>query len=117
MQVSIARSGAQCSALPAAVLVLTHNFTAAQRMQGAAPPALTVLEVHAKDVMEHYELARSLFKKVRSRHVPHPLCPLPEALPRVMKAGLQPLADSIPAADLIHFYASQGALRDPVEWF
>ena len=64
MQVSIARSGAQCSALPAAVLALTHNFTAAQRMQGSAPPAPAVLEVYAKDIKEHFELARSLFKKV-----------------------------------------------------
>ena len=82
MQVSIARSGAQCSALPAAVLALTHNFTAAQRMQGAAPPAPGVLEAHAKDTKEHFELARSLFKKVPSRHAPNTLCALSQASPR-----------------------------------
>ena len=82
MQVSIARSGAQCSALPAVVLALTHNFTAAQRMQGAAPPAPGALEAHAKDTKEHFELARSLFKKVPSCHAPNPLCALSQASPR-----------------------------------
>ncbi len=63
-QVSIARSGATCSALPAAVLALVHNFTAAQSMQESLPLASSVLDAHAKDTKEHFELARSLFRKV-----------------------------------------------------
>lgn len=64
MQVSIAGSGSACSPLPAAVLALAANFTAVQNMQGALPMAAAeVLEAHAKNAKEHFELARSLFKK------------------------------------------------------
>ena len=63
-QVSIARSGATCNPLPAAVLALVHNFTAAQSMQESLPLASSVLDAHAKDTKEHFELARSLFRKV-----------------------------------------------------
>ena len=54
-----------CSPLPAAVLALAHNFTAAQNMQEPLPASLAVLDTHAKDAKEHFELARSLFKKVQ----------------------------------------------------
>ena len=65
MQVSIARPGALCSPLPAAVLALTHNFTAAQSMQEPLPAPRSVLDAHAKGTEKHFELARSLFKKVQ----------------------------------------------------
>ena len=64
MQVSIARSGASCNPLPAAVLALVHNFTAAQSMQESLPTPLSVLDAHARDTREHFKLARSLFRKV-----------------------------------------------------
>lgn len=64
VQVSIARSGALCNPLPAAVLALVHNFTAAQSMQESLPVASSVLDAHAKDTKEHFELAKSLFRKV-----------------------------------------------------
>lgn len=66
VQVSIAKSDAACSPLPAAVLALVHNFTTAQSMQESLPEALSVLDAHAKDTKEHFELARSLFRKVRT---------------------------------------------------
>ena len=65
VQVSIARPGALCSPLPAAVLALAHNFTAAQSMQEPLPASLSVLDAHARDAKEHFELARSLFKQVQ----------------------------------------------------
>ena len=64
-QVSIARSGAFCNPLPAAVLALVHNFTTAQSMQETLPAPLRVLGAHAEDTQEHFKLARSLFRKVR----------------------------------------------------
>lgn len=63
-QVSIARAGAMCSPVPAAVLALAHNFTAAQNMQEPIHSSISVLDAHAKDAKEHFELARILFKKV-----------------------------------------------------
>ncbi|CAK0783530.1 hypothetical protein CVIRNUC_006729 [Coccomyxa viridis] len=68
--VSIARPGVLCSPLPAAVLALAHNFTAAQSMQEPLPASLSVLDAHARDAKEHFELARSLFKQGASeKHV------------------------------------------------
>ena len=69
VQVSRARPGALCSPLPAAVLALAHNFTAAQSMQEPLPASLSVLDAHATDAKEHFELASSLFKKVQSAAV------------------------------------------------
>ena len=34
-------------------------------MQERLPASISVLEAHAKDAKEHFELARSLFKKVK----------------------------------------------------
>ncbi len=105
VQVSIARPGALCSPLPAAVLALAHNFTAAQSMQEPLPASLSVLDAHAKDAKEHFELARSLFKQVQ-------LCSCHEASPAA--SWDLPTKDlELPATVLIHRVLPTGCTRLP----
>jgi hypothetical protein len=67
MQVSLAKFGAGCAPLPAAVLGTVHNFTAAQRLlaEGTPSDGGIVLAAYAAHAAEQFETAKRAYKKAR----------------------------------------------------
>ncbi|BDA49784.1 hypothetical protein COCOBI_14-4040 [Coccomyxa sp. Obi] len=64
-QVSLAKFGIGCAPLPAAVLGMVHNFTAAQRLlaEGTPSDGGIVLAAYAAHAAEQFEAAKRLYKK------------------------------------------------------
>ncbi|CAL8464344.1 g3879 [Coccomyxa elongata] len=64
-QVSLAKFGVGCAPLPAAVLGMVHNFTAAQRLlaEGTPSDGAIILAAYAAHASEQFEAAKRLYKK------------------------------------------------------